>query len=85
MKLSLVAAAAVLVGLAMPALADDDVSCVDLLAQVNQTLDERSSDLTQETLETILNLRDQGAAACNAGNEEQADEYLEEAISKFQQ
>lgn len=85
MKRILVATTVLLTGFGTYAMAEESVSCTDLLGQVNQKLQDRASELTQESVNLIIQLRNEGEAACNAGNESQADEYLEEANSKFSQ
>lgn len=62
--------------------ADD---CNTLLDQVDDLLAAQSADLNEEVLGRIVALRNQGAEDCSAGDEEQASESLEQAISLFTQ
>ena len=82
MKLKLFLAAALVGGLAHTAQADD---CADLLTRVDDLLEAQSNDLNEEVLGQIMSLRNRGAEECDEGNEDDATESLEQAISLFTQ
>lgn len=85
MKFRLTLAAALLGALAAPAQAQEVVTCTDLVVQVDQLLAAQSGDLNEEVLGQIMALRNQGENECAAGDEDDASESLEQAISLFSQ
>lgn len=85
MKLRLTLAAALLGALSTQAQAQEDVTCTDLVVQVDALLAAQSEDLNEEVLGQIMSLRNQGENECAAGDEENATESLEHAISLFSQ
>ena len=85
MKLRLTLAAALLGALASQAQAQEEVTCTDLVAQVDALLAAQSEGLNEEVLGQIMSLRNQGENECTAGEEENATESLEHAISLFSQ
>ncbi len=82
MKFKLFLAAALSGAFLGQAHADD---CNTLLDRVDELLAAQSGDLNEEVLGQIMALRNQGAEDCNAGDDEQASESLEHAISLFTQ
>lgn len=85
MKLRLTLAAALLGALATQAQAQEEVTCADLVVQVDTLLSAQSEDLNEEVLGQIMSLRNQGADECAAGDTDNATESLEHAISLFSQ
>ena len=81
MNIRMVLAAALVGGFATAAHAD----CNELVVQVDDMIAAEAAEMNEEVLAQIHDLRNQGAASCESGNDEAATESLEQAISLFSQ
>lgn len=85
MKLRLSLAVALVGGFVAGAQAQEEITCADLVAQVDGLLATQADEINEEVLGQIIALRNQGNEQCAAGDEDDAANSLEHAISLFSQ
>jgi len=87
MNIRVLLASAALAGLASGTLAQElpPPTCGELVTQVDGMIATQGNDLNEEVLAQIVALRNDGAQQCDDGDDDEAAESLEHAISLFSQ